>query len=428
MQHNTQPPARITWPAPAVAALLVAVALGACRDEPPRPQADGQPAAIAQAQATPPVNRDVAALAINALGIDLYRQLAAAGAEGNLILSPLSVTAALGLLLPGTSDAAGVELLRMMRFADRDTALEALATLDRQLRTDGNGDGTRLGLANRVFVQQGFALRPDYLHRLSRWHDGFIAELDFAGGAEPARNTINDWAAGETNGLIDALMPPGSVDADSRVVLANTVYLLADWAEPFDPVRTDDIPFRLSSGERVQVPMLHDRRHVPVAMTDAYSAFELAYADSELAMLVILPADFAAFERGFSAEKLVDVTRALRRRDARLWLPKLEAGSQLSLAEPLRALGLRRIFQPGAGALSGMSEARDLHVSGVAHQTYLRIDERGTEAAAGTGIGISVTSLPPPPVDIRVDRPYLVVLRDRESGVALLIGRVTDPR
>lgn len=410
-----------------LAVLLPLAGLGAaCSEDPARPA----PAAAAQAAEAPPpagVRPDVAGLAINALGIDLYRELLPSH-TGNLVLSPLSITAALGLLLPGTSDAAEIDLLRALRFADSDTALEALASLDRQLRSADGGEGTRLGIGNRAFVQQGFTLRGDYIRRLERWHEGLIAELDFSADPEAARQRINHWAADQTNGLIDALMPSGSVSTDSRLVLANTVYLLADWAEPFDPARTVDIPFRLQGGERVDLPMLHDRRHVPLVINDDYSAFELGYAGSNLAMLVIVPVDFAAFERRFSAETLAGVTHALRRREARLWLPKLETGSQLSLAEPLRALGLRRLFQPGAGALTGISDERDLHVSGVAHQTYLRIDERGTEAAAGTGLTVSVTSLPPPPVDIRVDRPYLLVLRDRDSGVALLIARIIDPR
>lgn len=398
--------------------LLAALLVGACNPQDTGPGSTG-PEHTDEA-------RTAAAAAVNRFGIDLYKAMDAAPDE-NLVISPVGVASALGLLLPGSVDQARDELLAGLHLPDLATANDGLSGLGAELAAR-DGEEVTLSLASRGFVQDGYSLHQEYVRTLESWYGAELATVDYAERPEAARREINTWVSDRTNALIPELMPDGSVTPLTRLVLANAVYLLADWETPFDPERTGDGSFHLPDGNEIHVPMMRDQRRVPVSVGDGYRAAELAYAGDSLSMLVIIPEDMAAYSAGLDAGRINGIAEALEPREASLWLPRLETRTRTSLVDSLRGLGIERVFEPDAGWLTGIADDRRLHVSAVQHETYLRVDEQGTEAAAGTGISVGVTSLGPEPVRIHADRPYLLVLRDRDTGAILFFGRIADPR
>lgn len=415
------------------AALLAVLFLAACED--PAAVNDESVDTTGVQEIDPPVEPKAqapeagndSAAAVSRFGFDLYGALRDT-ADDNLILSPLSVATALGMLLAGTVDEAADELVTGMHMTDSERAGAGLSKLAAALHARGETEGITVSIANRSFVQDGYPVREDFLAALARWYDDAMASLDFAADPEGARTAINHWVAERTNDLIEELLQPGMVDSLTRLMLVNAVYLLADWAEQFDEALTGDEPFHLAGGSTVDVPMMHDTRTVPVSVGDGYRAVELAYAGDELAMLIVIPDNLAAFEQDLEAGRIETITDNLAPREAALWLPKVETRSNVTLNDVLMAMGIERVFQPNGGWLTGIADDPTLYVSAVVHETYLRMDEEGTEAAAATAIGIRTTAMPPPPVEIRADRPYFIILRDRPTGAVLFMGRIVDPR
>lgn len=420
-----------------IPALLAGMWLSAC--EPPAVVNDAPSEPEAPPENNPPepaaepsrqVESDAAAAVTPGLtdfGFDLYAALRDRE-DGNLVVSPLSVATALGMLLAGTVDEAEQELLAGLHLQDAGSADTGLSELSAALHARGETDGITVAIANRSFVQDGYPVRAEFLETLARRYGDAMESLDFAANPEAARASINQWVAEQTNDLIDELLQPGTVDPLTRLMLVNAVYLLADWDRQFDEANTGDEPFHLADGSTVEVPMMRDTRSVPVAVGDGYRAVELAYVGEELAMLIIVPDDLGAFERELDAESIDAIADRLASREVALWLPKVETRSNATLNDALAAIGIRRIFEPDGGWLTGIADDRTLYVSDVIHETYLRMDEEGTEAAAATAIGIRTTAMPPPPLELRVDRPYFLVLRDRPTGAVLFLGRIVDPR
>ena len=393
--------------------------------------------AISLTACTPPESTDTkrgenseatqqATLDVNRFGVDLYRAVRE-NSEGNLIVSPLSIALALGMVLPGADQDAADELLRALYAGNLEIASRELGALRQAMEERGEEDGVTLTIANRGFVDDGFALDTAYVEALSGNHGADMVTVNY-GQPEAARNTINRWVAERTNELIAELLPRGSIDADTRLTLVNAIYLLADWQHAFDANLTRERPFTFADGEVAEVPTMQALFTVPVVTGDDYQAVELPYKGDALAMLIVVPNDLAAFEETFSADKLADIVAELVPRPVQLSLPKVEARFSASLVAPLQAVGVQRIFCGQCNALPGIAPPAALSVSDVVHETYLRMDEKGTEAAAATGVVVTLTSAPLPSLTINVDRPYFTVLRDRHTGSILFLGRVVDPR
>lgn len=365
-------------------------------------------------------------LDVNRFGLELYHSLREDN-DGNLVISPLSVAFALGMVLPGADAEAADELLEVLHGADVDTVNQDLGTLHAVIEARDQADGVTLTIASRGFVDEGLSLDSTYTDTLSEWYDFGVDTVNYA-DPETARDTINQWVSGRTNDLVKELLPSGSIDENSRLTLVNAVYLLADWQDAFDKGQTTDRSFFFADGSEDRVPTMRATRNIPVVDSATYQAVELPYKNDELVMLIIAPKDLADFEATLDAESLGAIVEELRPQFIELSLPKLETRFNGSLQDALVDLGAERIFCGGCNALPGIAPPAELAVSDVVHETYLRMDEKGTEAAAATGAIVQTTSIQIPALVVQVDRPYFMALRDRQTGAILFLGRVMDPR
>jgi serpin B len=292
-----------------------------------------------------------------------------------------------------------------------------------------NDEGFRLNVVNAIWGQKGYSFLPEFLDTLAENYGAGLRILDFASAPEKSRVTINDWVDEQTEGRIEDLIPPDAINSDTRLVLTNAIYFNAAWDKPFGESSTRDGPFYLLDGGEVSAPMMRQTEYHGYAESDGYQAVELLYDGEELSMVILLPdaSEFETFERSLDAARVSQIVGALGRRPVDLTMPKFEFDSDFSLGESLSAMGMPDAFSSAAD-FSGMTGERDLSISDVIHQAFVAVDEAGTEAAAATAVVmVEIAAVIDDPVPVVVDRPFIFLIRDIETGTILFVGRVVNP-
>ena len=263
-----------------------------------------------------------------------------------------------------------------------------------------------------------------------------ISSINFA-KPQAARKIINDWVLAATNDRIDDLIPSGFIDPEyTYLVLTNAVWFKADWDVPFNANHTRTDTFTGRNGEVTDVRYLRDKREIRYLDSGDFHAVELDYAGDGFAMAFLLPKDvdgLPALEARLTSR---DVSRTLNSLSTAkpslvdLRIPKVTTSVQYQLSKPLQRLGIKQAFRHDAD-LSGLFDHNEpFVVSDVVHKTFLEINEKGTEAAAATAIGVSISSAlmsPPKFVAFHADHPYLIVLRHKPTGAILFIGKIEEP-
>jgi serpin B len=362
----------------------------------------------------------------DAFGAALYRLLAAD--RGNLVFSPASIAAALQMALCGARGQTAAQIAAALGLPGPEAAADGLRLLSRRL-ADLPGDDVILRAPNTMWVQSGLPVQPEFTAALREAAAVSIRDADFIRAADAARREINDLIGKQTENKITDLLPPGTIDALTRLMLANAIYLKAAWAYPFPEPATSDAPFYPEgpdTGSSVTVRMMRLTENLRYLREDRYQSVLLPYHGGRLAMTIMLPdgpldpppADLAA------------LTRRDTNRQVTLALPRFRQEGEFSLIPALRQLGIRQAFQPGEADFTGITTAEPLSISAVAHKAYIDVDEHGTEAAAATAVGIrAVAAVRPaaPPVTMTVDHPFLFAITDTATGLLLFLGRVTRP-
>jgi len=306
--------------------------------------------------------------------------------------------------------------------------------LDIELASRGEGaegkddEGFRLNIVNAIWGQKDYGFLPTFLDILAENYGAGLRILDFMNETEKSRLAINDWVSDQTEGRIEDLIPQGAIDALTRLVLTNAIYFNAAWEYPFDEDMTADGPFYLLDDGQVIVPMMKQTESFGYTNGEGYQAVELQYDGNELSMVILLPeADqFQAFEEGLQAQQVYDIIDGLQNAQVTLTIPKFEFYSEFSLKNTLAGMGMPIAFSSAAD-FSGMTGNRELFISDVVHKAFVSVDEAGTEAAAATAVIMPGSAAPEPPVEVTIDRPFIFLIRDIETGAILFVGRVINP-
>jgi len=389
------------------------------------------------APAVPDADRSELAEGNRAFAFELYAALA--GEDGNLFLSPYSISSALAMTYAGARGDTETEMAATLHFTLPQAALHpAMNQLDLELESRADAtpppslpDGLppRLEIADSLWGQEGYVFEPAFLDTLARNYGAGLRTLDFGADPEGARGVINAWVADQTEDRISDLLPEGAITPLVRLVLTNAIYFLANWASPFEPEATSPGPFVTAAGSEVTVDVMHQTESLPYAAGDGWVAVSLPYVGDQLSMLVVVPdaGRFDEVEAALGTELYAAIDGALASQRVALALPRWEVDSRFQLADVLSELGMLQAFLDGEADFSGMTAAEPLHISSVIHQAFVSVDEQGTEAAAATAVLMAGNSLPPEPVAVTVDRPFLYLVRDEPTGTLLFLGRVTDP-
>jgi serine protease inhibitor len=340
---------------------------------------------------------------------------------GNLVLSPVNAYDALAMLLPGARGASESQLRTALDTTEEPERLLA-ASIAAQDRL--NGGGVDLAAARAAWLEQTFPVRPSFAATLAE--AGAPAQaVDFTNAPEAAREAVNSWAKEHTRGRIQDLLPTGSVDSNTALILATALALDARWATPFDKTRTHSARFRGQSGTR-SVLTMNATATFPYTSGPGYQAIELPYENSRLSAVIVLPR--AGVDPITLLPELRSIGATVQLKRVALALPHAELSTALDLQPALEVLGLGQLFTSNAD-LSGIGgRPGDLYLKAARQQTWLSIGENGTQAAAATALVAQVFSLTTDlsAIQMKVDRPFLFVVRDRDSGIPLFVARVTD--
>ena len=373
---------------------------------------------------------------LHALGAGLYGELAPT--TDNLALSPYSVAVALAMTQNGARGATRDEMLDVLAADDPERLNGGLNALTQhveslagtQRRADRTEAEIALRSANTLFGEATTDFEADFIDTLASDYGAGLHRVDFVGAYEAARVAINDWTAERTEDRIEDLIPEGVLNSLTRLVLVNALYLKAPWEQTFEPDLTEDRDFHLTDGSVAQVPTMRlDTRGGLLGSGDGWQALQLPYAGRGLAMTVVLPDEgrLADVEAGLADGGLPAMVRSVRPAEVAIALPKWTFRTGAPLKAALTALGMPTAFDEGRADFSRMTAEEELFISAVLHQTFIAVDEEGTEAAAATAVVMQETSAPQY-VPFTADRPFLFVIHDLEHGTPLFLGRVVDPR
>lgn len=337
--------------------------------------------------------------------------------------SPYSVASALGLASAATAGTTREELVGALR-SDPSPLARAVSTAADV--TGSEQDGPELAVANTLWTHPDVAVEDSYLERLREWPGSAVRTAPFAKDPEAARGLINSDVADTTRGLIPELLDTGSVTPDTVAALVNALYLKLAWKHPFDTGATKRRAFHAPGGRR-DVPTMRNTRSFGYAALHGWQVVSLPLAGGPEAVVLLPDGDLAANEPELTPERLGELVQAPQDRRLDLHLPKFKVTGRAELQQPLGALGVGTLFTPAAD-FSPLTSL-PLRVSTIVHQAVLEADESGIEGAAATAMMMRMTSVmrEPDPLVVRVDRPFLFLVRHPATGLVYFLTRVSDP-
>lgn len=399
--------------------ILVTLALFSCKKDDPTPN-------LTPKEITLTAKSAQVIASSNAFGIGLFTKTVEVG-NGNIMLSPLSASTALTMLLNGCGGNTYTQLKATLNYPDDLTLLEVneayKGLVSQLLIADPK---VKIALANAIFYRNGFEVKPDFLSTMNSEFNAHIQELDFS--LPSALTTINGWASSNTFGKIPKVLD--EISSDAAMFLMNALYFKGNWSYQFDKSLTGDSPFYFDNGTSANVPTMQGEVGARIVFADNYKAIELPYGRTNFTMVLIVPSEnLASLYSGFTNEIWESITSSLdgypKFETAEVYMPKFKFSYEKLLNDQLISMGMVDAFDPFLADLTGI--ANSIFVDFVKQNTFVEVNEEGTEAAAVTTIGVNDTAFPEDIV-FRVDKPFVFAIRERTTNTLMFIGQVTDPQ
>jgi serpin B len=365
---------------------------------------------------------------------DLFSNLSNQNPQQNFSFSPVSLNMALAVIYSGALADTRNEIAGLMGF-EKDAEsfhnswfhyFSSFAQLETDTLLDFN-------LANRVFVEQTYPILDRYRNDVQTYHGGAFEQTDFIRNARQAEQRINAWAAENTRDRIKDLIPDGTLDHLTRMVLANAIYIKSDWRHPFEEENNIQKEFYAING-RVETAefMTQQESRIPYLKLDNSKVIQLPYTSPHLSLMIILPDDKAVKDISDyipDADQYKEMIDNIRPQEVYMEIPKFKLESQFSLSDHLKEMGMEKAFDNRAD-FSGIGGQRDLFISAILQKVFFEIDEKGSEAAAATAIIITTTALMPgfeEPKEFIADRPFIFILKENQFNTPLFVGQFVNP-
>jgi serine protease inhibitor len=359
-----------------------------------------------------------------AFGLELLQAQVARAPDSTHLVSPFSASVALGMALNAAQGETFEEMRRTLGFEGLDRAavngayrglLDLLATVDPRVSFQ---------VANSVWFRDTYTIRGAFRSAVEDHFAARVEGLDFTAAAAAGR--INDWVSEATRGRI-AEIAPDPIPHDAVAYLINALHFLGDWRHAFDPAETRNHTFTAADGSTTPIRLMQREGRIRAGQWRGHQVADLPYGGAAWSMTLVLP------RQGASLPELVqeltpagwqELVAGVSEFEGILGLPRFTVAWEGDLKEALQAMGMQQVFDPGVADLSLLfQQPDDLYVSGVRQKTWMRVDEKGTEAAAVTSVDVRVTSMPP---SFIVDRPFLLAIRERHSGTLLFLGAMAE--
>jgi serine protease inhibitor len=408
-------------PVSTVASLAVAMTVFACAGRTTEPARAQSAALAALPRALTAAERSVLD-ASNAYSFALWRTINDSSRDSNVFVSPLSASFALGLTMNGANGQTYDEMRSALRFGQA-----SLASIDSGYRSliallTSLDPSTTMEIANAIFYRNDFPFNQSFLTDASTYFGAEVKPQDFT-NSQATLSAVNGWASAKTNDRIPKVLD--SVDPSMVMYLLNAIYFKGTWRDQFEVAQTRDAPFHSISGDQ-SARLMHREGAIGYAETSAFQAVDLPYGDSAFTMTVLLPKTGSSVESvaaSLTPDTWLSLAASFRPRQVDLFLPKVTLSWKRELIPDMKVLGMRAAF--GNADFTRMSpRGRELVISLLQQNTFVKIDEEGTEAAAVTTVGVALTSAPVA-TSVRVDHPFVFVIRERLSGTVLFMGKIT---
>jgi len=364
-----------------------------------------------------------------AFACDIYKILSSG--DGNVFFSPHSISTALAMTYAGARELTESQMSDTLHFPFGQEVLHPVfGELETALMSVQISGELEMLTANSLWPDATYQFLPLFIETVRTHYRSDVFPLDFR-ESEQARVRINTWVEEKTNDKIQDLIPPGALDAMTRLVLVNAIYFKGSWLNEFEKNRTSEQPFHKANGESVTVKLMSGKKPAKLAEFPDLQVLELPYRGSNLVMLIALPAKtdgLPAVEASLTPGQLSLWSDALRSQEVRVFLPVFSMTQQFELNRVLQSMGMVDAFDPAKADFSGMDGGQGtLFISDVIHKAFVDVNEEGTEAAAATAVIMRATSMPPPAPVFRADRPFLFLIKDNHTGSILFAGRYADP-
>lgn len=380
----------------------------------------------------------------NVFAFELYQAIC--GGEENLLFSPFSISQALAMVYAGARGKTAEQMADTLHFTLPQERLHpAFNALDQELASrahepveDASGRlkldvAFELHVTNAVWGQKDLPYRPEYLDVLAQNYGSGMQLMDLKGNPDAAVASINRWVRQETGGRIPAIV--NYLDRNTKLMLVNAIYFNAKWDLPFKEDNTYEEPFHLLDGQEKPVPMMHQMEHYKYMAGDGYQAIQLPYLNQAVAMVILLPDEgrFREIEQRLTGEWVQGVVGKLGMRNVILTMPKFTYAPTLALSQVLKGMGMADAFSQDAADFDGIIDRQVwwAWIGDVLHKSFIDVNEHKTEAAAVTIVEMfiekGIAPSPPPPVIMKIDRPFIFLIHDVKTDTILFVGRVMNP-
>ena len=359
----------------------------------------------------------------------LYDQISKGRAEKNTFVSPASIMLALAMTYNGANGTTRQAMSRALELQEMSLEDVNQAFADLKSVLAPSDPKIQLKIANSLWARNGFVMKPAFIERNKQYYGAEIASLNFADPAAP--DAINSWVKKNTEGKIDKIV--NAIGGDDVLFLINAIYFKGQWQFEFDKQKTKPDVFRLAGGEKKEVSMMSQSRYYFYSRGKNFQAVALPYGKGDVSMYVFLPDEpttLDQLEQELTAENWETWMKSFGARPGEVMLPRFKVEWESRLNQALTDLGMAEAFDPQRADFSQIAEPQAgnrIFISEVQHKSFCEVNEEGTVAAAATSVRMGVTSLPPPPFVMKVDRPFFFAIRDNRSGVLLFMGSVRDP-
>ena len=353
--------------------------------------------------------------------------------DENIFFSPYSISVALGMAYEGARGKTAIEMAQVFDFPeDNQTRCDMVKNVQSKLNKERTS--YELSTANAYWLTKGGQLKQEYKDIIENYYLAHGQQLDFAGDPEGSVDTINDWVEKETNDKIKNLLSLDDIDQLTYLILTNAIYFKSDWKYQFDSDATEKKDFTLSNKEVIKVDTMHmcdESKKLNYASNSDVQLLQLPYKDKELSTFILLPKenDISSIEVKLNNDYLIELKEKISAEWVDLYLPKFKLEHKYKLKEELSTMGMPTAFRGGAD-FSGITSDTALYISQVIHQSFVEVNEEGTEAAAATAVifkNYSSSSSNPEPIVFKADHPFIFFIEHKETGQILFVGKVEDP-
>ncbi|XP_073704116.1 leukocyte elastase inhibitor-like [Garra rufa] len=376
--------------------------------------------------------------------LNLFKKINEGDASKNVFYSPISISSALAMVSLGAKGNTAAQMFKVLGFnnpaqpAPGQQTEEQIHSSFNQLMSELNKPGVpyALSLANRLYGEQSYQFVEKFLNDAKRYYEAGLEKVDFIKESDAVRVDINKWVEKNTQEKIKNLLPNGSINALTRLVLVNAIYFKGNWEKKFPKDATRDGQFKLNKTQTKPVKMMQKTSTFPLASIPEMDSqvLELPYVGKNLSMLIILPNEIQdettglqKLEKALTYEKLMEWTKpeVMHQEEVEVSLPRFKMEQTYDMKSLLIGMGMEDVFDEMKVNLSGMSPNNDLVLTKVIHKAFVEVNEEGTEAAAATYI--EMKDCLRIPLVFNADHPFLFFIRHNPTKSILFYGRYCSP-